>query len=250
MFRNVGLDTSAGPKWAVEQKSLQREINRQNANWYENFTFENGARSFGRSPSDSKLYALGLPQNLAGVKVLDVGTYEGFYAFHLEQRGALVTPNDHFVWNYPGDPSLEHFKFVKEATGSRLSPFECQIEDLPEKEWDLTLFLGVLYHLEDQLAALRKIRQTSKNLVILETLVDNLDVPGPSLKYYPGASLNGDPTNNFGPNLEALFGLIQAAGFSRWEFKSLWEWNTNKTLSGQPSFSPLQNGRVVIWCWV
>lgn len=250
MFSSSGLSTSAGPSWAQDFKKFQKEIDRQDPNWYENFTFDNGARSFGRSPSDSKLAALGLPQDLSEISFLDIGTYEGFYAFHLEQRGAQVTPNDHFVWNWPNDPSLAHFNFVKEAIGSKLSPLDCDIQNLPEQEWDVTLFLGVLYHLEDQLTALRKVRSTAKKLVVIETLVDNLNIPGSSLKYYPGASLNGDSTNHFGPNLEALVGMIQAAGFSRWEFKSLWEWNTNKTLSGEASLSPLESGRVVVWCWV
>lgn len=250
MFGHAGLDTTSGPKWAQDKKSLQREIDRQNSNWYENFTFRNGARTFGRSPSDSKLSALGLPQNLKGTSILDVGTYEGFYAFHLEQRGADVTPNDHFVWNWPGDPSLEHFNFVKAATGSKLQAFDCDIANLPEKKWDVTLFLGVLYHLEDQLSALRKIRSSARHLVVIETLLDNLNITGPSLKYYPGSSLNGDSTNHFGPNLDALIGMIQAAGFSRWEFKSLWEWNTNKTLAGETALSPLESGRAVLWCWV
>ena len=112
-LKQEALSTKDGPNWAQDHLKLQKQIERQDPNWYENFTFLNGARTFGRSPSGAKLQALGLPQNLTGTSFLDIGTYEGFYAFHLEQRGAQVTPNDHFVWNWPKDPSLEHFNFVK-----------------------------------------------------------------------------------------------------------------------------------------
>ncbi len=36
----------------------------------------------------------GLPADLSGLRVLDVGTFEGFWAFELERRGASVTALD------------------------------------------------------------------------------------------------------------------------------------------------------------
>src|SRR3954453_948802 len=36
----------------------------------------------------------GLPDELSGKRVLDVGTFEGFWAFELERRGAEVTGID------------------------------------------------------------------------------------------------------------------------------------------------------------
>jgi hypothetical protein len=86
--------------------------------------------------------------------------------------------------------------------------------------------LGVLYHLEDQLSALRRVRETAQKLVVIEILVDALDQPGSTLRYYRGSSLNNDPTNQFGPNMQALFDLVESAGFSRCEFKSMWDINT------------------------
>jgi hypothetical protein len=110
--------------------------------------------------------------------------------------------------------------------------------------------LGVLYHLEDQLAALRRVRETARTLVVIETLVDALDQPGSTLRYYPGSSLNNDPTNHFGPNIQALFDLMKTAGFASVEFKSMWDINTVSSLSQAPSLSPIRSGRAVLWCWV
>jgi hypothetical protein len=37
----------------------------------------------------------------------DIGAYEGYYAFHLEHRGAQFTAADYFALNWPNDPSLK-----------------------------------------------------------------------------------------------------------------------------------------------
>lgn len=249
-FGSLQLSTKQGPSWAQAGPSLQKAIDKQHPNWYENFVFMNDARTQGRSPSSSKLQALGLPQSLQGFSVLDIGAYEGFYSVAMEQRGAEVIANDFFVWAMKDDPSLDHFNFIREATGSSFSTLTCDISELPQDSADIALFLGVLYHLEDQLAALRKVRRSARKLVVLETLVDVLDQPGPAMRYYPGAALNDDVTNNFGPNLHALAALVESAGFSRWEFKGMWEVNTVGSLAKSPSLSPISSGRVVLWCWV
>jgi len=237
------------PAWAVERNSLQAKLDAQGG-WYENFYFENGATTKGRSPSTKKLMSLGLPASLEGVSVLDVGAYEGFYSIQMEQRGALVTANDHFVWNWPGDNSKSNLELVMKITDSRISVLEADIDSLPNIQHQITLFLGVLYHLEDQIGALRKIRESAKSLVVLETLIDDLDIAGPSLKFYPGKDLNNDGSNQFGPNLDALVGLIQAAGFQNFEFKGIWEINpVSKHADKNSTFSPLKSARVVFWLY-
>ena len=237
------------PAWAVERNSLQTKLDAQGG-WYENFYFENGAATKGRSPSPKKLMSLSLPASLEGVSILDVGAYEGFYSIQMEQRGALVTANDHFVWNWPGDNSKSNLELVMEITNSRISILEADLDSLPIHKHDITLFLGVLYHLEDQIGALRQVRETATNLVVLETLVDDLHASGASLKYYPDKSLNNDSSNQFGPNLDALTGLIKAAGFRDYEFKGIWELNpVAKHATMEAPLSPLTSGRVVFWLY-
>ncbi len=196
------------------------------------------------------MLALGLPQNLHGIEVLDVGAYEGYYSVQLAQRGAVVTANDHFIWNLPNDNSRTNFELVREITGQRINVLESPIENIPKKKSEITLFLGVLYHVEDQIETLRRIRESAKSLVILETLVDVLDNPSPNLRYYPGTSLNQDITNQFGPNLDALIGMIRHSGYREWEIKSMWEFNTvNQLTNGTTPLSPLTSGRVVFWLY-
>ena len=240
------LSTAKGASWARSQEEFQARINAQNADWYENFRFDNGSSTRGRSPSSRKLEALMLPRNLEGYSLLDIGAYEGFYSFHMEQRGASVTANDFFVWQDSVSPALAHFNFFREALQSEVVVHEADIDSLSVGGHDIVLFLGVLYHLEDPIGALRHVRKSAKKLVVIETLVDLMDVPGDAVAFYSGSSLNGDSTNVFGPNLAALAGMLARSGFQSWEVRCMWEFNTVNALRGERSLSPLKSGRVVI----
>lgn len=61
--------------------------------------------------------------------------------------------------------------------------------------FDIALFLGVLYHAENPMFYLRILASVCRDLAIIETHVDALDYPRPAAVFYPGMSLNGDPTN-------------------------------------------------------
>ncbi len=81
--------------------------------------------------------------------------------------------------------------------------------------WDVVLYLGVLYHMEEPLTALRRVAAVTGELAVVET--EAVVVPGlehESLwRFFPGAELNGDVSNWWAPNLSGLLGALQAAGF-------------------------------------
>ena len=85
--------------------------------------------------------------------------------------------------------------------------------------FDVVFFLGVLYHMENPLASLRRLASLTKELAIIETHA--IAIPGyeqTSLcEFYPSDELNKDPSNWWGPNLKALEGMCRAAGFARFE---------------------------------
>ena len=113
------------------------------------------------------------------------------------------------------------------------------------------LFFGVLYHAPDPLGYLKRIRAVTRQYVLIETVVDMLDVPRPALAYYPGAYLNGDASNHFGPNLAALEGLLSDAGFSRMEDLGMWRAHEIELTRGvpMPKGRPT-SGRSVVRAWV
>ena len=80
--------------------------------------------------------------------------------------------------------------------------------------WDVVLYLGVLYHMEEPLTALRRVAAVTGELAIVET--EAIVVPGLEhealWRLFPGAELNGDVSNWWAPNLTGLLGALRAAG--------------------------------------
>ena len=86
----------------------------------------------------------------------------------------------------------------------------------PERvgSFDVVLFLGVLYHLPNPLLALERVALVTRDLLILETVVDMVGVRRPAAAFYPDRELNGDPTNWWGPNHAAVIGMLRSVGFT------------------------------------
>lgn len=113
----------------------------------------------------------GLPDSLEGKRVLEVGTWDGFWAFELERRGAEVVAidlDDERQLDWPPrrrtpDPSLvrgQGFRLAKEMLGSKVERVVCSVyHALPENlgTFDMVFCGSVLLHLRDQLLALERI---------------------------------------------------------------------------------------------
>jgi len=102
--------------------------------------------------------------------VLDIGAWDGAFSFECERRGARrVVAADYFVWRNGGDKG---FDYAYRALKSRVQKVNVRVEDLTTEKlgaFDLVLFLGVLYHSEDPLCYLRKMRAMCKGKAIIET---------------------------------------------------------------------------------
>lgn len=156
----------------------------------------------------------GLPADLTGKSVLDIGCWDGFYSFESARRGAAVValdcwrPENFFTARAALNLEIPfHELNVYEATRERLGAF------------DVTLFLGVLYHLRHPLLALERVCEVTRDLAIIETHVsDNLfETPHPVMEFYELDELGGQYDNWWGPNTECLLQMVRAAGFARAE---------------------------------
>jgi tRNA (mo5U34)-methyltransferase len=196
-----------------------------------------------------ELDAMALP-DLTGKSVLDIGGWDGYFAFAAERRGAArVAVVDHYMWSMdsPGQqaywrrcldegiaprpyhetefwqpetlPGKRGFDLARAALGSRVEPIvadfmTCDLAALGT--WDVVLYLGVLYHMEEPLTALRRVAAVTGELAVVET--EAIVVPGLEhealWRFFPGAELNGDVSNWWAPNLTALTGALRAAGFA------------------------------------
>ena len=176
---------------------------------------------------------VGLPSDLRGKRILDIGAWHGCFSFECERRGAKevialsLEPDKHVG-----------FSCLKKAVGSRVVCYkEESVYNLSKRkfgEFDIVLFLGVLYHLRYPLLAIDKIRQVCRDTVLIETHViddsfllrengDNSICPLekidsrlqqiPIWRFYQGDELARDPSNWFGPNIEAVLEAFNSAGF-------------------------------------
>lgn len=225
-------------------------------NWFHTFDFGDGIVGHGPDPSHSKTKYLGFPDSFDGLSVLDVGAYDGHYAFEAARRGATdVLATDDFVWNWPGMTARSNFEFVREHLGLAVRDQVISVEQLTPEAiggvFDVVLFLGVLYHAPDPIGYLQRIRSVTRKYALIETVVDVLEVARPALAYYPYAYLNGDGSNHFGPNMPALEGLLSDAGFSRVENLGVWRPHELEIIRGLPipKRQPA-SGRAVVRAWV
>jgi hypothetical protein len=81
--------------------------------------------------------------------------------------------------------------------------------------FDVVLFLGVFYHLLDPLSVLPRLRAATGGLLLFETHLDGRDTAEPRMVFYPGAELDADSTNWWGPNIACVNALLRAHGFAR-----------------------------------
>jgi tRNA (mo5U34)-methyltransferase len=198
--------------------------------WFHTIEVAPGIFTPGEDDTPSKLKRLGIPENLNGKRVLDIGAYDGFFSFECERRGAKVTAVD--LTQSAG------FPVAHELLSSKVNFLQSSIYDLdPERfgQFDLILCLGVLYHLRHPLLGLDKIRAVCRGELILESqicdryFINNAGVPidlavtAPKMldtsfaQFYAGAELNGDPSNWWSPNIAALRGMLHSSGFSTYQ---------------------------------
>ncbi len=156
----------------------------------------------------------GLPEDLAGKRVLDIGCWDGFYSFEAERHGAEVVAAD--VWR------PETFFAARNALKSKVEFHEMSVYELSRDRlgsFDIVLFLGVLYHLRHPLLALERVCELTQDMAVIEThAIDNIfDTALPVMEFYEIDALAGQYDNWWGPNCECVTQMTRAAGFPRTE---------------------------------
>lgn len=169
--------------------------------------------------ADEKLSYIRLPERLDGMRVLDIGAWDGWWSFLCEQRGARqVVALD--TWKF--STGRRGFDLAKRLLKSSVIGVECDVHELDRLsnllDSDLVLCLGVLHHLKSPILALEQIRAVCKGTLILETHLDLLDTPFPACAVYDGIGQPypyDDPTCLWGPNGRAVEAWLRRAGFGQ-----------------------------------
>jgi SAM-dependent methyltransferase len=207
----------------------------QNPVWYHTLELAPGVLTPGEVDQRGLASKL-LPDDLSGLRALDIGTFDGFWAFEMERRGAEVVATDVEKLDAADWPPTNRerlvrdseelaidlgrgFKLAKEALGSNVERHVCNVYDLsPERIGGAVdfIFMGaLLLHLRDPVAALERARETLRDggrMLIWEpiSLLDSIRSPRrPLARLSPLIS-------NFTwwlPNYAGLVTMALAAGF-------------------------------------
>ncbi|MGH9871898.1 MAG: DUF1698 domain-containing protein [Pyrinomonadaceae bacterium] len=168
-----------------------------------------------------------LPLDLSGKTLLDVGCNAGFYTFEAKRRGALRVLGV--------DGQRQHVRqglFVRKVLDldvefRRLNVYELNSRSVGQ--FDITLALGLLYHLKHPILALENLYQVTKDLLIIETAIMPVRQTPKSFAHsfgsakavlHPIAYVENPPEakeqvfNWFLPGADALIALLRNAGFA------------------------------------
>jgi tRNA (mo5U34)-methyltransferase len=149
---------------------------------------------------------LGLPEDMSGKTVVDVGCADGYFSFECEKKGAKVTALD-----TPFTNCEQGFYAARAALGSKVDYIQRDIcfPGITLKA-DIVLFLGVLYHVRYPLLALENIYRMTKDFAIIETHY-LIGETSPIMKFCPKP--NEKDHFMWYPSLNCVRELLKEAGF-------------------------------------
>lgn len=165
-----------------------------------------------------RLGLFGLPPDLRGKRVLDIGAWDGWFSFECERRGADVVAVDCIVF--------DTFNEAKELIGSKVEYLTLDVNELSSRRlgrFDIVLFLGVLYHLRHPLLGLEKVVALTTDMALIESFViqpEARQIPA-VMEFYERTELGGQVDNWWGPSPECLVGMCRTAGFAQVELKDI-----------------------------
>jgi 2-polyprenyl-3-methyl-5-hydroxy-6-metoxy-1,4-benzoquinol methylase len=203
-----------------ERAELERRI-RELQPWYQNievapgvFTKQLGdeAEIFPEADIPAPLWRRIEPDlgDIAGQRVLDIGCNAGYMSFECKKRGAghvLGIDNDLGATA----SFIEQARFCRDALQLDVEFEEGTFLDLdPDQTFDLVLFCGVLYHLEnwaDGLDKLKELVTSPSGRIVLETAIEPV-----TQTYYEGKAFLGDTATFFVPSVRVLLALLDERG--------------------------------------
>jgi tRNA (mo5U34)-methyltransferase len=174
-------------------------------------------------------FASAIPEDLTGKTVLDIGCNAGFYSIEMKRRGADRVLGVDYDRAY-----LEQARFAAEVADTDVEFLELSVYDVGAlgEQFDIVLFLGVLYHLRHPLLALDLVREHAvRELMVFQSmqrgssdvavLQDNyafwntelFDEPQFPKMHFIEHRYADDPTNWWIPNAACTEAMLRSAGF-------------------------------------
>lgn len=204
--------------------------------WYHRIELPGGVVTPGWAPIHASAYSI--PEKLDGMRVLDVGAWDGYWTFEALKRGAReVVAIDDFsdflgVLENKDRHAWENFDLCREALGYSeeiCKRFDMSVYDVTEDKlgrFDVVFFFGVLYHLRYPMLALDKLSAVCDREIYVESAI--LDDYSPYrgglghgypddqmvMEFYPGKEYGNNETNWWAPTLRCLAHMVCSSGFT------------------------------------
>lgn len=216
----------------TERPSLE-EILEAHHRWYHVIELEPGVTTPGFADLRPHVHHARLPEDLSGQRAIDVGTFDGFWAFELEKRGAQVIGIDVDEIPPPDAPKAKReqvmadigdvtpgtgFHLLKRWFDSTAERRSINVYDLePERVGgpvDLVFVGAMLLHLRNPVGALEAAHRTLKpggRLIAFEVVEPKLSKQKEPLARF---KLTDTIWTWWIPNVACLRGWIEQAGFS------------------------------------
>lgn len=170
-----------------------------------------------------------IPESLEGKSVLDIGCNAGFYALEMKRRGAARVLGLDTDEEY-----LAQARFAAGIKGLEIEFRTLSAYDVAQlgEQFDLVIFMGVLYHLRHPLLALDLIHEhVARDLLLFQSMqrgdsrVDRVrkdydfwttgqfDSPGYPKLHFIEHRYADDPTNWWAPNRACVEAMLRSSGF-------------------------------------
>ena len=184
------MRTWYGRRVEAQAVTLDAALDRE---WYHTLELAPGVVTPGWFDTRTIVPELPFPASLAGKRCLDVATFDGFWAFEMERRGAGETIGidiiDPLEWDWPVNSAAavveaveqrkdggRGFEIAREALGSSVQRIEMSVYDLDPAavgEFDFVCVGSLLMHLRDPVRALERVRSVCRDSLLL---VDNINL--------------------------------------------------------------------------
>lgn len=235
--------------------------------WYHTFDLPGGVTTRGLFDHRAIVSKLPMPEDLSGMRCVDLASADGFFAFEMARRGAaeVVSVDLPSVaeGDFMGEPSIEershgdgltraNFELVREQTGLEVTRREISLYDLtPEAlggTFDFGFMGNVLLHLRDPELALQRARSVIHGQFLsFEMITLPLTFLRPNT---PAATLwHRDEGRWWTPNVAGHRRLLRSAGFRTLETK----WPIHQPFgTAQPPWPgslPKKWREILFWGW-
>lgn len=188
--------------------------------WYQNIDLKNGVqtktrRVWGEEADHPRQrwewMQSGFPTDFTGKTVLDVGCNAGFFSFVAAERGAKRVLGVDLKQGY-----IDQARFANDVRGDKVEFQTAGVNDVTKfgEQFDITICIGLLYHVRDIYGAIEAIAAVTKEMAIVESAIHPGNEGVPLVRVAPG---KGGLPGIWHPNITALRFMFERVGFARTE---------------------------------